>query len=417
MGLLSPALLTSNPNAQSLTLKVTDFAFPSALASARALLSAGSGVLGSTSAGNVFAHPGRAAGPLQVWTYGAAGTDAGTFEVDLTSASGAESTSAYGVNNGNSQAFAYVTPTALAAGAYQAVATDFGVPSLLQTLKFAVAQNDQIVAQSGTAGTLPFTASAGPAVLLVNASPVVNGDGLFDVNVQTAAASPALVFDRTQGASLSGLFDVQTVNIGTSGSYDATLTDLKFPAQLDNLALVVSSGSTLYGKIFGGGTIPSFSASPGTLQLTFVATPAAQQLYGMYGVDVANSAPTVTLSATPTTVTAGGTTTLKLDHHQCYFLHRVRRHVGRQPIHGFRHHRIGSDRHHHFYVDLHWTRRKRNRNRDGDDHRCNRLIARRRWDRCPAAQPAHDHSWIAHRHPSPKCMTFDIRCNERLDRP
>jgi hypothetical protein len=127
--------------------------------------------------------------------------------------------------------------------------------------------------------------------------------------VQTSGASPQLLFDKTQGVSLSGLFDSQTIILGTSGNFDVTLTDLKLPAQFQDLDLIVSSGGSILGKIYGGGTF-TIPATPGSYQLTFIATPAAQQQYGLYAVQIVYSAPTVTLTASPSTVTTGATTTL-----------------------------------------------------------------------------------------------------------
>jgi hypothetical protein len=88
-----------------------------------------------------------------------------------------------------------------------------------------------------------------------------------------------------------------------------TLNDLKFPAAFQDLALVVSRGGVVLGKIFGGGTF-SFAGTPGTFQLTFISTPASQQKYGLYSVKVVTSAPAVTLAATPSTLVAGDSTTL-----------------------------------------------------------------------------------------------------------
>jgi len=311
VGTLAASSQLNNPIAQMLTLQVTDFVFPSVLKQANALVSAGGTVLGSASSAAAhgpatFAAPG---GTLQVWTYAAAATDAGTYEVDLTSPTGSLLSTASGVNNGNSFAFAYVTP-ALAAGSYQATATDFLFPGQLQALSFAVAQNRVLLAQAAMATTLNFMSAAAPAVLLVNAKPPAAGNGLFDINVQTAGAAPQLQFDQTQGVSLAGLFNTQTLNIQTAGNFNVTVTDLQFPAPFQDLDLVVSSGSTLIGKIIGGGAIP-LAATPGTYQLTFVATPAAMQQYGMYALGVVVAVPpTVTLSASPTTVTAGAMTTL-----------------------------------------------------------------------------------------------------------
>lgn len=307
VGNLSPAVQRANPSAQLLTLQVTDFTFPAALAGASALVTSGGAPLGTASSvggAKSFTAP---AGSLQIWSFGTPGLDAGTYEVDLNSGAGNILTAAYGIANGNSLAYAYVTP-ALSAGSYQAAASDFGVPSALQGLTFAVAQNAAILQKSATAGSVTFTAAAGPVVLLVDATAPANGNGLFGVNVQAAGAT-SLLFDKAQGVTTSGLFDSQVLTLGVSADFDVILSDLKYPAQFQDLALVVSQGSVVLGKAFGGGTI-SFPAAPGDYQLTFIATPAPQQQYGLYAVTVAYSAPTVTLTASPSTVAAGGTTTL-----------------------------------------------------------------------------------------------------------
>jgi hypothetical protein len=310
VGTLAPATQVNNPMAQMLTLTIKDFGFPAPLATASALVTAGAAVLGSTSIGAaatpaVFTGP---VGTLQVWSAAAAGTGAGTYEVDLTSPGGSLVQTAAGVNNGTTLAFAFVIP-ALTAGSYQAIATDFQFPATLPSLQFAVAQNDVILQQASMASTLNFTAVAGPVVVLASATTPTSGAGLFDVNVQTTGASPQLVFDQTQAVSPTDLFQTQTIDLGASGNFNVTLTDLKFPAQFDNLDLVVSSGGVILGKIVGGGTFP-ITATPGAYQLTFLATPSAMQQFGMYALQIVSAPPTVTLTASPTSVTAGATTTL-----------------------------------------------------------------------------------------------------------
>jgi hypothetical protein len=311
VGTLTPAPQTSNPSAQMLALKVTDFMFPAALASARAMATSGNTVLGTASSSGgptSFAAP---TGPLQVWSFGTPGTDAGTYEIDLNSSSANLLTAAFGIAHGNSFSFAYVT-SALSAGSYQAAAGDFGVPAALQGLTFAVAQNAAILQKSAAAaigGTVMFSATAGPVVLLVDAQVPATGNGLFGVSVQSPG-SASLLFDRAQGVTTSGLFDTQVLNLGTSGDFDVTLMDLKFPGQFQDLDLVVSQGSVALGKDFGGAPFSFAATAPGTYQLTFIATPAAQQQYGLYAVAVVYSAPTVTLTASPSTVTAGAATTL-----------------------------------------------------------------------------------------------------------
>jgi hypothetical protein len=308
VGQLQPGTTIKNPSAQSLTLTVTDFAFPAALASASALVTAGGSVLGTAAAGagaaSLSAVPAEA---LEVWSYGAAGAGAGTFEVDLASASASLLHTAAGVSTASAYAYAFVPPSPLAAGSYQATASDFQFPAPLASLAFAVAQNHAILKQASAVGSLSFTAAAGPVVLLATAAPAANTNGLFDINVENSAS--AVVFDQVQTVSPAGGFISQPIALGTSGNYNVTLADLKLPAAFSTLALVGSSAGNVLGKIFGGGTFP-VTASPGNYELTVVAIPASQQQYGLYGLSVVNAPPTVTLSASPASVTAGGAATL-----------------------------------------------------------------------------------------------------------
>ncbi len=314
IGALAVGSSPTNSQAQSLTLKVSDFNFPAALAGATALATAGAAVLGTPAmlgAPSSFMAP---AGSLQIWSNATAGADAGTFEVDLSSATGGTVLqTAGGVSNGSSQAFAFVTSTqaqgTLAAGSYQATASDFEFPVALQGLQFAVAQNGVVLQKATAAGTLPFTAVAGPVILLVGATAPASGNGLFDIDVQSATGGQSLLFDVTQAVGPADFFDAQTINLGTSGNFDVMLADLSFPASFQNLALVVSNGGSVLGRIYGGGkfTIP---AMPGAYRLTFIAAPSAQQQYGLYALDVVNSPPTVTLTASPSTLNGIGLSTL-----------------------------------------------------------------------------------------------------------
>jgi hypothetical protein len=290
-------------------LKVSDFQFPTALTSAFAQVTSGATVLGSnsSSAATPATFTGTA-GTLQVWSAASAGTGAGTYEVDLNSPSGNLLTTAGAVNNGTALAYAYVT-SPLKAGNYHATASDFQFPAVLPTLQFAVAQSGTILQQSTTAASVSFTAAAGPAVLLAGASAPASSAGIFDIDIQTAGSTPTLEFDKTQPVDPAGLISTQAVNIGVSGDFTVTLADLQYPAQFQNLDLLVSSGGSVLGKIIGGGTFP-ITATPGTYQLSFIATPASMQQYGMYAVSIANSPTKVTLTASPTTVTVGATTTL-----------------------------------------------------------------------------------------------------------
>ncbi len=311
VGTLAPSSQWNNPSAQSVTLTVTDYQFPTALASATALITSGAAIVGTaaTAAGGPLSISSAPAGPLQAWTFGTPGTGAGSFEVDMTSATASILQQAYGVNNGSSLAYAFMTPQALAAGSYQATANDFQFPEALTALQFAVAQNGAILKQESLVGTLQFSAAAGPVALLAAATPAAAGSGLFDVNVQTAGNAPQLQFDQVQIVNASSAFSSQTFTLGASGTYDVSLTDLMFPAQFSTLALVGTSNGAVLGSIYYGGSF-ALTATPGNYQFTVIGIPLAPQQYGLYGLAIVNAPPTVTLKASPATVTAGGLTTL-----------------------------------------------------------------------------------------------------------
>ncbi|HKE45955.1 MAG TPA: hypothetical protein VKB41_15590, partial [Steroidobacteraceae bacterium] len=109
---------------------------------------------------------------------------------------------------------------------------------------------------------------------------------------------------------VGGLTDVREADVTESGSYDVTLADLEFPSRFSNLAVAVTRGTQRVGSIIGGGKF-SFDATPGRYLLNFIAGPGPENI-GTYGLSVAVSPPmpTVTLTANPTRVRSGSTTTL-----------------------------------------------------------------------------------------------------------
>lgn len=324
VGQLAPAATFNNPSQQQVTLGVTDYAFPSALTSASALLMLGGTVVGTASAAGGPVSLTAPFGTLNIWSYGSPGASAGTFSVDVSTASVDLYTTAQGVGpSGTTYAYAYVTPITTA-GAYQATAGDLQFPAALAGLGFAIAQNGVILQQSSTATTLKFNAAAGNLVLLADAQAPTSGGvttyGLFDINVQATTGTPTgFVFDRTQdvNSATGSLFNTQALVLTENSSYDATLTDLKFPQAFASLGLVVSQGANVLGKIFGGGSF-AFNGAPGTYQLTFVATPGTPTAttsnpnpialpFGLYATSVVYSPPTVTLTSNVSSAAAGTT--------------------------------------------------------------------------------------------------------------
>jgi hypothetical protein len=297
-----PASTTVNiTSMQTLGVTLTDFAYPAPLSGLGVAVTEGSTSLAQLTSPGTLNNFTAAAGTLEVWQYTVAGVLPGVYGLDLSSGSASLlSTTAVADPSAASMAQSYAFAVKLAsAGTYNLVVNDFQFPSALQTLTATVAQNGALLQQTSTGD---FTAVAGYVVVVVDAQPPQSGgNGIFGVTVQTSGASPQILLDQTQ--AVGGVFSTRTLSLGTSSDYDITLNDLAFPAAFQNLAVVLSRGSQVLGKIFGGGTF-GFSGTPGEYVLTFVATPSMQN-YGMYSIRIASSAPTVNFTAGSASVTAG----------------------------------------------------------------------------------------------------------------
>jgi hypothetical protein len=313
VGTLSAATVVNNPTAQPLTLVLNDFGYPAALTTLGVTVTSGGTALGSLAAAGTLSNIAAPAGFLNVWTYALAGSQPGVYGLTVSSNSATLLSTTQVVNPGNASSagsFAFVANIP-SAGQYQLSVNDFEFPSALTSLTATIAQNGVALTQSADGS---FAATTGLAIVVVNAVAPQTGNGIFDVAVQTAATPAQVLLDQTQ--AVGGVFTTQTINLGTSGGYDVTLADLGFPQNFLNLAVVVSQGGQILGKIYGGGTFP-FSATPGKYVLSFVATPNSQSgsatvvpNYGLYSLQVASSVPTVAFTASTATVPAGGTATL-----------------------------------------------------------------------------------------------------------
>jgi hypothetical protein len=261
-----------------------------------------------TAPGNVMNFA-AAAGGVEIWQYAVAGAQPGVYKLDLSpnQPSGAASlfSTTQVVNPAPTTTTNYAFVASLpSAGTYNLVVNDFQFPSILASLSATVAQNGAVLTQTSTGN---FTAAQGVAIVVVNAQPPQSGNGIFSVTVQTGGASPQIVFDQTQ--AVGGVFKSETINVGVSGGFTTTLADLGFPAPFQNLAVVMSQGSQVLGKIYGGGPF-QFTAAPGQYVLTFVATPDPIHSYGLYTIQVASTPPTATFTASAASVVVGGAVTL-----------------------------------------------------------------------------------------------------------
>jgi plastocyanin len=308
VGMMPAATVIDNPNAQSLSLSVTDLGYPTPLTSVGVALTSGSTLLATqTTSGSVpnFQAP---AGSISVWQFAQSSSgQPGVYNVAVASTSNPAlygNTQVVNPSATSGQTFAFVAdlPTA---GSYTLAVTDYEFPAALASPPTAiVAQNGVALTQSSSGG---FTASAGNIVIVVNAAAPSSGSGIFGVTVSTGGSTPQVLLNQTQ--SVGATFTTQSVTVGASGNYDVTLTDLKFPGNFSDLAVLVSQGSQILGKIYGGGTF-TISVVPGTYDFTVVDTPSTTDNYGLYALHVASSAPTVTFTSSASSVTVGGTVQL-----------------------------------------------------------------------------------------------------------
>ncbi len=305
---LASATVVDNPTAQALNLSLTDEMYPAPLAGVGVAVTTGSALLAELTASGTVSNFTAPAGAVQVWQYAVAGAQPGVYKLALAPAAGGapllSATQVVNPSGTSATSFAFVI-TLPSAGSYNLAVNDFQFPDSLPSLSATVAQNGTVITQSANGD---FMAAQGPVVVLVNTAAPASGSGIFGVTVDTAGASPQLVPGGEFTQAVGGVFNSQTITLGISGNFNATLTDLGFPAPFDNLAALVSSGGHLLGRIYGGGNF-NFPASPGTLVVTFVATPGTLN-YGLYSLHVASAAPTVSFSSSASSVTSGGTVTL-----------------------------------------------------------------------------------------------------------
>jgi hypothetical protein len=318
----SPAL-----TAASYTLTFSDLAFPSALAQAAAAVTLnGQSVAQLTSAGTSSPFTATAV-PYQVFALGLpASGGQGSYTLSVQPVGGTPVLNlARAVSDPTSSIFAYSFDTTATAQQYSLDLADFGYPATFTSLQAAAVQTGALLSGtsngstansvSGT-GSLNITPAAGPISLLVFAQPAPAANsgaaagGLFGIDL-TEAGAGAPAFQTSQG--VGQVFSVQTATVTTGGNYQVVVADLGFPANFDNLAVIITRGTSKVGSIFGGGTLP-FIATGGDYLINFVAQPTTTGTFeaGTYSIVVEQAPPaaTVTLQAAPTSVSSGGTATL-----------------------------------------------------------------------------------------------------------
>ncbi|HZF25921.1 MAG TPA: hypothetical protein VEZ88_06635 [Steroidobacteraceae bacterium] len=299
------------PTSGTYTLLLRDFAAPEAFTTLSAVLMRGASVVTSlNTAGDAPFTTTAGTVNLFLQATPAAGPGSGTLGIEITSGatsvySDARTVSAPGAAQ---PGFTYATDVTTA-GAYHATLTDFQFPGAFMGLSLNLVQSGASLGSRTGAGSLDVNPLAGRLFVTVITRPQsATTNHLFGLQVAAAGGGDPLV-DVTQG--VGSLFDARSVDITQAGSYTVTLSDLEFPESFHgNLALMASRGPASLGTIFGANNV-TFPATAGRYVLNFVAAPATE--FGTYGVSVVAAnvpQPTVSLTANPTTVRSGGTTTL-----------------------------------------------------------------------------------------------------------
>lgn len=313
--LLGAPMLT----ATNYTLTASDLQLPSGLQQFGAVVSLNSQAVATlnTTGTQTFA---ASAATYQVFGVGVVpAASLGSYTVNLKSAQDTVLNVARAVVDPATTDHAYSFDSTLQTGqTYAFDIGDFSYPAPFTTLTAAVVQNGALVTGSqltiGTSvanapatGTANVAVAAGPVSIIVFAQSATASAGLFGVDL-TAGGTAA--FATTQG--VGQIFSVRKLTIVTAGRYAVTVGDVEFPAKFANLAAIVTHGTSRVGSIYGGGTF-GFSAVAGEdYAVNFVAQPTGQDQAGTYSMVVATApTPTLDFSATPTSVSSGGSATLK----------------------------------------------------------------------------------------------------------
>lgn len=317
VGNMPPATELSIATAGPYSLTVADAGFPAPLSSFSVAVVQGGLVLVSRSSAGSTDNIQTAQGPAQLFAFAKPADAVGVGAFTVRYAQGSQiafadvRTADISPDPATPAIYSFVPSQPVTAGNYRLTVDDLRFLSPFVSLDAAVVQGDHVVDSIESEGELNVALQGARAKVIVAATPPANGgNALFGLNL-TSQPAGAVVFESTQG--VGGLFRSQTLQIATAGRYDITLADLEFPARLRTNALGLTHGTELVAQIFGSGTLPPQQLAAGTYVLNFLGQPAANEQYGAYGAKVADSAPvpTVTLTATPASITSGERTTLQ----------------------------------------------------------------------------------------------------------
>jgi len=293
----------------SYTLQLTDLALPTALTTVGAVAVANGQVVTALSVAGASQPFTSVAATYQVYA-AATTTTTGSYAVSLVPSSGAaalsvaRAVSAPGATGPTAYSF---DATVATAGSYTLGLSDFGFPkSFASVTAVAVQAGAKLAAPLTVPGTQSVTAAAGPLSVLVFAQGDPAGS-IFGIDL-TGTGGAAPILSATQG--VGQLFVARQVSISAAGNYAVNVSDVGFPAPLASFAVVVTSGSSQVGQVYGGGAF-NFPATPGNYFINFIAKPdetatTGKYQAGTYAISVVPG-PSVDLTSDVTTIGSGNT--------------------------------------------------------------------------------------------------------------
>jgi hypothetical protein len=298
------------------TLTLSDFSNPVPLAALQARLMQGANQVATLNAAGTSSLSGATAGAGQLFTFARTGGTAavGTYGVKLAQGT-ALVDDARPLPEGYSAASnvgGYRFPATIStAGAYTLQLRDYAFPANFASLRALVIQGGTQVLALSAATSSTVNLRAGPATVLVFGVPQTSTSNSLFGFALTPQPGTIPVVEQTQG--VGGLFRTHNVTIATPGSYDLTLGDLQLPVSFSEVALAMTQGPTLKGQVFGGGKLTFDVPAAGVYSLNVLARLGAGASYGAYGYELSTTppAPSITFSATPSSVVSGKTSSLQ----------------------------------------------------------------------------------------------------------
>jgi hypothetical protein len=256
-----------------------------------------------------------AQGAAQLFTF-ATSASVGAFSINIAQSGTVAFADVQTVDNSDDPStdviYSFAPTQSIGAGGHRFTLKDYRLPQALANLRAALVQSGTVVQRIEQADSINVVLTAGLVKVLVAARPAVTNsvpnNGLFGFELATQSGG-TVVAEGTQG--VGGLFHSRPLPIDTAGQYDVQLADLQFPQALQTRILAITRGTDLIGQIIGPDSVRQ-PLQQGTYVLSFLGRPANGLNYGAYGLKVSTPppAPTLTLTADPTSVTSGQRTTL-----------------------------------------------------------------------------------------------------------